>query len=125
MTVGSVCTLQAVTPRKPSQNALIKTSPTITAHPDALTFTPPMNTVSYSVSLSHSLSLTHTHTLLLSSPNFETMVFVTGYFDHYFMQGNFKSPSDQHDLLTFMLECERCQKNVINSLMYIQNIIPK
>lgn len=61
VTEGSVCTPKAVTPRKPSQNTLIKMSPTITAHPDPLTFTPPMNTVSYSVSISHSReAVTHT-----------------------------------------------------------------
>lgn len=54
VTEGSVCTPKAVTPQKPSQNTLIKMSPTITAHPDPLTFTPPMNTVSYSVSIFHS-----------------------------------------------------------------------
>lgn len=103
MTVGSVCTPQAVTPRKPSQSALIKTSPTITAHPDASTFTPPINTVSFNVSLFHSLSIltvshTLTLTLLLSCQNFETTVLqVTGCFDYYFMEGHFTLPSDQLD----------------------------
>lgn len=60
VTVGSVCTPQTVTPWKPSQNVLIKTSHTITAHPDALTFTPPMNTVSYNVSPTLSPHLSHT-----------------------------------------------------------------
>lgn len=41
---GIVCNPQTVTSWKPSQNILIKVSPTITARPGTLTFTPPMKT---------------------------------------------------------------------------------
>lgn len=97
VTVGSVCIPQAATPWKPSQNALIKTSPTITAHLDALTFTPPMNIVSYHVSLPHSIfsrSLS-SHTLCCC----EVRIFVCE--KHQVLTIilflNFKSYSGQHD----------------------------